>query len=117
MGWNPVNREHITGTAPQAQSMTLGAAAKTSASLIVWCRDPTCHHQNQTDPADVAQIFCPHLAVAEWRKRLVCSRCGAGTSKCCLWDAAVGGTDARPFAALRPGCGSKRHPARSCRRI
>jgi hypothetical protein len=81
IGWYPVKPEHITRTAPHAKSefdhpITLGAAAKTSASLIVWCRGPDCHHQNQTDPADVAQIFGADLAVAEWRKRLVCSRCG-----------------------------------------
>jgi hypothetical protein len=77
----PVKPEHITRAAPQPKSefdhpITLGAAAKTSASLIVWCREPDCHHQNQTDPAEVAQIFGADLAVAEWRKRLVCSRCG-----------------------------------------
>ena len=101
MSWNPVNREHTTGTAPQAQSMTLGAAAKTSASLIVWCRDPTCHHQNQTDPADVAQIFGPDLAVAEWRKRLVCSRCGGRDVEVLFY-----GTP--PWAALTRG------PLRRC---
>ncbi len=81
MGWRPAKLEHITGTAPQAKPkfdhpITLGAAAKTSASLIVWCRAANCNHQNQTDPADLAQIFGADLPVAEWRKRLVCSRCG-----------------------------------------
>jgi hypothetical protein len=75
MGWRP-------GTAPDAtpefdRSMTLGAAAKTSETLIVWCRDPACRHQNQADPAVVARTFGADLTMAEWRKRLVCSRCGS----------------------------------------
>jgi hypothetical protein len=78
MGWRP---EHTTDADPEAKpefdhSMTLGAAARTSESLIVWCRAPDCRHLNQTDPADVSLIFGPDLTVAEWRKRLVCSRCG-----------------------------------------
>jgi hypothetical protein len=55
--------------------MKLGDAAKTSAILIVWCK--TCRHQNKTDPADVADIYGAELAIVEWRKRLVCSRCGS----------------------------------------
>jgi hypothetical protein len=78
MGWKP---EHPTAPTPEARpefdhSVTLGAAAKTSTNLIVWCRDPDCRHENQTDPAVVAQIFGADRALAEWRKRLVCSRCG-----------------------------------------
>jgi hypothetical protein len=78
MGWRP---EHITDTDPEAKpefdhSMTLGAAARTTETLIVWCRGPDCRHQNKADPADLARIFGPDLTVAEWRKRLVCSRCG-----------------------------------------
>jgi hypothetical protein len=79
MGWRP---EHTTDAAPDTRSeldhsITLGAAAKTSESLIVWCRGPDCQHQNKADPADIAWIFGADLAVAEWRKRLVCSRCGS----------------------------------------
>jgi hypothetical protein len=42
MGWRP---ENGTGADPQAKpgfdhSMTLGVAAKTSETLIVWCRGP-----------------------------------------------------------------------------
>ena len=78
MGWKP---EPTTGTAPEAKpkfdhSMTLGAAARTTETLIVWCRGPDCRHQNKADPADIARIFGADLSVAEWRKRLVCSRCG-----------------------------------------
>ena len=58
------------------ETTTLGAAAKTSATLIVSCRAPDCDHQSQADPAIVARIFGADLTVAEWRKRLVCSRCG-----------------------------------------
>jgi hypothetical protein len=57
-------------------SMTLGAAARTAESLIIWCRDPDCRHENHADAAVVARVFGAHLPVAEWRKRLVCSRCG-----------------------------------------
>jgi hypothetical protein len=79
MGWRP---EHITDADPEAKpefdhSMTLGAAARTTETLIVWCRGPDCRHQNKADPADIAWIFGADLTVAEWRKRLVCSRCGS----------------------------------------
>jgi len=73
MGWRP---EHTTGTAPEANpeldhSMMLGAAARTTETLIVCCRGPDCRHQNKADPADLAWISGADLAVAEWRKRLV----------------------------------------------
>jgi hypothetical protein len=78
MGWTP---EHTTRTAPEAEPefdrpMTLGAAAKTSETLIVWSRDPHCRHENRADAAVVARTFGSDLTVAEWRKRLICSRCG-----------------------------------------
>jgi hypothetical protein len=74
MSWRP-------GTTPDAKpefdhSMTLGAVARTTETLIVWCRDPACRHENKADPAVVARVFGADLTVAEWRKRLVCSRCG-----------------------------------------
>jgi hypothetical protein len=79
MGWKPW---HPTASIPEAKpefdhSITLGAVAKTSASLIVWCRDPDCRHENHADAAVVARVFGTDLRVAEWRKRLVCSRCGS----------------------------------------
>jgi hypothetical protein len=79
MGWKP---EPTTGTTAEAKpefdhSMTLGAAARTTETLLVWCRAPDCRHQNKADPADIAWIFGADLTVAEWRKRLVCSRCGS----------------------------------------
>ena len=74
MSWRP-------STAPDARpeidhSMTLGAAARTAERLIIWCRDPDCRHENHADAAVVARVFGPGLRVAEWRKRLICSRCG-----------------------------------------
>jgi hypothetical protein len=36
---------------------------------------PDCRHENQADPVVVARVFGADLTVAEWRKRLVCSRC------------------------------------------
>jgi hypothetical protein len=74
--------EHTTDAAPNARSefdhsMTLGAAARTTETLIVWCRDPACRHENHADPAVAARTFGAALTVAEWRKRLVCSRCGS----------------------------------------
>jgi hypothetical protein len=79
MGWRP---EHTTDADPEAKpeldhSLSLRAAAKTSASLIVWCRDPDCRHENHADAAVVARLFGADLSVAEWRKPLVCSRCGS----------------------------------------
>jgi Zn finger protein HypA/HybF involved in hydrogenase expression len=55
--------------------ITLGQAAKTSAEVYVWCK--TCDRQNRTDPADVADLYGAELPIVEWRKRLVCSRCGS----------------------------------------
>jgi len=55
--------------------MTLGNAAKTSLQLIVWCK--ACQHQNQTDPADVAERFGAETSLVAWRDRLVCSNCGS----------------------------------------
>jgi hypothetical protein len=77
MGWRP---EHTTDAAPEAKpefdhSMPLGAAARTTETLIVWCRGPDCRHENHADPAVVARTFGANLTVAEWRKRLICSRC------------------------------------------
>jgi hypothetical protein len=75
MGWRP-------GETPEAKpefdySMTLGAAARTTETLIVWCRGTDCRDQNKADPTDIACIFGGDLVAAEWRKRLVCSRCGS----------------------------------------
>ena len=70
MVWKP---ENATGAVPEANpeldhSMTLGAAARTTETLIVWCRRHDCRHQNKADPADKVWIFG---AVLRWRKRLV----------------------------------------------
>jgi hypothetical protein len=58
-----------------ANPLTLGAAAKTSAQLIVLCK--TCQHQNTADPADAADAYGAELAIVEWRKRLLCLQCGS----------------------------------------
>jgi hypothetical protein len=95
MGWE---LEPTTGTAPDARpefdhSMTLGAAAKTSASLIVWCRDPACRHENRADPAVVARVFGPDLMVAECASGSSVRVVAPGMSRCCLWDAGAIATD------------------------
>jgi ribosomal protein S27AE len=55
--------------------MTLGNAAAALVRLIVWCRN--CGHQVEPDPAEQALRYGPQTAVAEWRERLVCSKCGS----------------------------------------
>jgi hypothetical protein len=53
--------------------MTLGKAAGPSAEYR-WCRD--FRHQGEPDPAELARRYGANTAVPDWRKRLVCSRCG-----------------------------------------
>jgi Zn finger protein HypA/HybF involved in hydrogenase expression len=55
--------------------MTLGNAAAAQVRLIVWCRE--CRYQVEPDPAEMARRYGPETSVSEWRKRLVCSRCGS----------------------------------------
>jgi hypothetical protein len=58
------------------------------------CRVPECGHQvepaaaslraavggTSADPAEMAERYGPETPVADWHKRLVCSRCGAATT-------------------------------------
>jgi hypothetical protein len=60
---------------PPDNPLTLGAAARASAQLIVWCK--TCLHQNAADAAGAADVYGAELAIVEWRKRLVRSQCGS----------------------------------------
>jgi hypothetical protein len=55
--------------------MTLGNAAAALVRLIVWCK--ACGHQVEPDPAEMARRYGPETTVPDWRKRLVCSRCGS----------------------------------------
>jgi hypothetical protein len=54
--------------------MTLGNAAAARVRLIVWCT--ACRHQVEPDPTAMAERYGAETPVPEWRKRLVCSRCG-----------------------------------------
>jgi hypothetical protein len=66
-------RDQTEATIAGDTPITLGAAAKTTARLIVWCK--ACHHETATDPAVAAARYGRELGIIEWRKRLVCSRC------------------------------------------
>jgi hypothetical protein len=55
--------------------MTLGNAAAAHARLIVWCK--ACQHQVEPDPAEMAARYGAATPVLDWRRRLVCSRCGS----------------------------------------
>jgi hypothetical protein len=55
--------------------MTLGNAAGARVRLIVWCK--ACGHEVEPDAGEMAQRCGAKTAVPEWRKRLVCSRCGS----------------------------------------
>lgn len=55
--------------------MTLGNAAAARVRLVVWCRD--CRHQVDLDPAAQAQLHGTEMTAPDWRKRLVCSKCGS----------------------------------------
>jgi hypothetical protein len=63
--------------------MTLGNAAAARVRLIVWCK--ACRHQVEPDPAEqitsamfteMAARYGAETPVADWRDRLVCSKCG-----------------------------------------
>jgi hypothetical protein len=68
--------------------MTLGNAAAGRVRLIVWCVGCRCQVEPATaslraaeggtsaDPAEMARRYSPETPVADWHKRLVCSRCG-----------------------------------------
>jgi reverse gyrase len=58
-----------------SQPATLGSSAAAGVRLIVWCRD--CRHQVEHDAAEQAQRYGAEMTVPDWRKRLVCSRCGS----------------------------------------
>jgi len=68
--------------------MTLGNAAAAHARLIVWCT--ACQHQVEPDPAEMAARYGVATPVLDWRKRLVCSRCGSHAI-----DVVVSGTKPR----------------------
>jgi hypothetical protein len=55
--------------------MTLGNAAAAKLRLVVWCK--ACGHRSEPDPAEQARWYGPEPPVLEWRKRLVCWRCGS----------------------------------------
>jgi hypothetical protein len=55
--------------------MTLGNAVAAGVRLIVWCLG--CRHQVEPDPAEMAERYGADMLVPEWRKRLVCGRCGS----------------------------------------
>jgi hypothetical protein len=76
---------------PPDNPLTLGAAARASAQLIVWCK--TCLHQNAADPADAADVYGAELAIVEWRKRLYVRSAAAGISRRFLWVDVANDTD------------------------
>ena len=82
--------------------MTLGGAAAARIRFIVWCLE--CRYQAEpataslraaeggtsADPAEMARRYGPETPVADWHKRLVCSRCGSHDA-----DMVVTGTERR----------------------
>ena len=60
---------------PDRPPMTLGNAATAKVRLIVWCK--ACKHEVEPDPAELARTYGAHVAVSDWRARLVCSKCGS----------------------------------------
>ena len=55
--------------------MTLGNAAIAHARLSVSCK--ACGYQAEPDPAEQARWYGAETTVPNWRRRLVCSRCGS----------------------------------------
>src|SRR5215813_5105436 len=55
--------------------MTLGSAAAAKVRLMVWCKARG--HRAEPDPAEQARWYGPETTVPEWRRRLVCSKCGS----------------------------------------
>src|SRR5262249_48560361 len=54
--------------------MTLGGAPA-RLRLLVWCKG--CGHRSEPDPVEQARWYGPETTVPEWRRRLVCSKCGS----------------------------------------
>jgi hypothetical protein len=55
--------------------MTLASAVAAKLRLMVRCK--TCGHRSEPDPAEQARWYGPDTTVPEWRRRLVCLRCGS----------------------------------------
>jgi hypothetical protein len=43
--------------------------------FTAWCK--ACGHRTDPDPAEQARWYGPDTTVPEWRRRLVCSKCGS----------------------------------------
>jgi hypothetical protein len=56
-------------------SMTLATPLTAKVRMIVWCK--ACGHQVESDPAEHARRYGAEMTVPDWRRRLVCSRCGS----------------------------------------
>ena len=74
--------------------MTLGSGAAAEVR-IVWCKD--CGHRIEPDPAEIAARYGAETTVLDWRKRLVCSKCG-----CRQVDSVVSESDYGVSAGLGP---------------
>jgi C4-type Zn-finger protein len=55
--------------------MTLGNAAAARVRLLVWCK--ACGYRSEPNAAEQARWYGPETPVPEWRRWLVCSRCGS----------------------------------------
>ena len=57
--------------APASRTLCVPARVR----FIVWCIE--CRYQAEPDPAEMARRHGSETPVADWHKRLVCSRCGS----------------------------------------
>jgi len=68
--------------------MTLGSAAAAKLCLMIGCK--ACGYRSEPEQAEQARWYGPETSVPEWRRRLVCSRCGSRSV-----DMVVTGTEPR----------------------
>src|SRR5262245_29228003 len=95
MGWRP---GHTTDADPEARpefdrSMTLGAAARTTETLIVWCRVPTADTKTMLMARSWHGSSVPILRWRNGASAWSVPAAAAGMSQCCLWAAAALATD------------------------
>ena len=62
----------------EVKPLTLGQALTAGVPVITWCKQ--CEHEFEPDVAELVARYGAKTTVADWAKRLRCSRCGGGAT-------------------------------------